>query len=233
MTIRVMVVDDQALVRAGLVGIVNTAPDMHVVGEAGNGDEAVRSAVTTRPDVILMDVRMPGTDGLAATATITSTTTARVIVLTTFDIDEYVYAALRGGASGFLVKDTPPVELLTAIRAVAAGGALLSPGVTRRLIDQFARRTSPQPDTGAEQRRILEATTERQREVLALIGAGLTNDEISQRLHISAGTTKTHIGNLLAKLDARDRVQLVILAHRADLLADPQRKVGARERGTT
>jgi DNA-binding NarL/FixJ family response regulator len=228
MVIRVMVVDDQALVRAGLIGIVNSAPDMHVVGEAGAGDEAVRAAAATRPDVILMDVRMPGTDGVAATATITSSSPARVIMLTTFDLDEYVYGALRAGATGFLVKDTPPLDLLAAIRAVAAGDALLSPGVTRRVIDEFARGTGSPRESCAAMARILDSTTERQRDVLTLIGAGFTNDEIARTLHISAGTTKTHIGNLLANLDARDRVELVLLAHRAGLQADTRQHVPSR-----
>jgi DNA-binding NarL/FixJ family response regulator len=213
--LRVVVVDDQELLRAGLVGIINTASDLRVVGEAGDGGEAVRVVEAQQPEVVLMDIRMPGTDGLEATRRITARTRTRVIILTTFDLDDYVYTALRHGASGFLLKDTPPADLLQAIRVVAAGDALLSPAVTRTLVDRFTR----EPVTGERPTRaeLLEGTTEREREVLALIAQGATNQEIAQQLHISAGTTKTHVGHLLAKLGARDRVHLVIKAHQAGL----------------
>jgi DNA-binding NarL/FixJ family response regulator len=211
----VVVADDQALLRAGLIGIVDTAADLQVVGEAATGEEAVQVVRTERPDVVLMDIRMPGTDGLEATRQITESTSARVLILTTFDLDEYVYRALRNGASGFLLKDTPPAELLAAVRVVAGGDALLAPGITRRLIDDFARRRPAQDPLPVNE--LLAVTTEREREVLACIAAGLTNHEIARELHISAGTTKTHVGHLLTKLDARDRVQLVILAYQAGL----------------
>jgi DNA-binding NarL/FixJ family response regulator len=215
MTIRVVVADDHALLRAGLIGIVNTASDLQVVGEAGNGDEAVRVVRAEEPDVVLMDIRMPGTDGLEATRQIAEATPCRVLILTTFDLDEYVYAALRNGASGFLLKDTPPTELLAAVRVIARGDALLAPGVTRRLIDDYTRRSASSDDQPDEN--LLAATTDREREVLAAIAKGLTNNEIARELHISAGTTKAHIAHLLTKLGARDRVHLVILAHQGGL----------------
>jgi DNA-binding NarL/FixJ family response regulator len=210
MTVRVLVAEDQALVRAGLCGIVDTAPDLTVVGEAMTGEEAVELATSAHPDVVLMDVRMPGMDGLEATRRITATTLARVLVLTTFDLDDYVYAALRGGASGFLLKDTPPADLLAAIRVVAAGDALLAPSVTARLIARLASNDAPAtpPD------RRLATVTDHEHEVLLLVAEGLSNAEIAARLGIGTGTAKTHVAHLLTKLDARDRVQLVILAHR-------------------
>ncbi|MEV7119791.1 response regulator transcription factor [Kitasatospora griseola] len=225
MTIRVLVADDQALVRAGFRGIVDAADGFTVVGEAATGAEAVELARRTAPDVVLMDIRMPGTDGLAATRQIAASRASnssagevKVLILTTYDIDDYVYTALRAGASGFLLKDTPPEELLAAIRVVAAGDALLAPSITRRLIREFAARPATpvceDPDTAAQ----LAAITEREREVLTLIGQGLTNSEIAERLFITTGTVKTHVGHLLAKLAARDRVHLVILAHRAGLV---------------
>ncbi|MEV6415067.1 response regulator transcription factor [Kribbella sp. NPDC051718] len=214
MTVRVLIAEDQALVRAGLKGIVGTAPDLQVVGEAATGAAAVELIPTTLPDVILMDIRMPGMDGLEATRLITASSAARVLVLTTFDLDEYVYAALRGGASGFLLKDTPPAELLAAIRVIAAGDALLGPSITRRLIDEFA--TLPQAPRPTLR---LSAVTEREREVLLLVAEGMSNAEIARRLHIEPGTAKTHVAHLLTKLDARDRVQLVILAFRAGLVS--------------
>jgi DNA-binding NarL/FixJ family response regulator len=200
MTVRVVVADDQTLV---------------LVGQAGTGREAVEQAHRHRPDVILMDVRMPDLDGIEATRRITGDTEVRVLMLTTFDLDEYVYAALRAGASGFLLKDTPPRDLLAAIRVVAAGDALLAPSVTRRLITRFAAqpgRTGPIADPGP-----LPAITDREREVLTLVAEGLSNTEISARLHITPGTAKTHVAHLLTKLDARDRVQLVIIAYRHGL----------------
>ncbi|GAA0970996.1 response regulator transcription factor [Acrocarpospora macrocephala] len=209
MTVRVVVADDETLLRAGLCGIIGTAPDLTVVGEAANGLEAVRLVRTRAPHVVLMDIRMPDLDGLEATRLITASSDAKVVILTTFDLDEYVYVALRGGASGFLVKDTPAQDLLTAIRVVAAGQALLSPSVTRRLITKFAQR-----DHSA----LPHDITERERQVLTLIAEGLTNSEIAERLHIGPGTAKTHVRHLLAKLDARDRVHLVIIAYRSGLV---------------
>ncbi|MEU9889775.1 response regulator transcription factor [Sphaerisporangium sp. NPDC051011] len=212
MSVRVVVADDQALVRAGVCGIVGTAPDLTVVGQAATGAEAVRVAERTGPDVVLMDIRMPGMDGLEATRRITASGWARVVMLTTFDLDEYVYAALRGGASGFLLKDVPPRDLLEAVRVVAAGEALLAPRVTRRLIAEFAAR--PLPARGD-----LPGVTGREREVLTLIAQGLSNAEIAHRLHIGPGTVKTHVRHLLTRLDARDRVHLVIIAYRAGLVS--------------
>jgi DNA-binding NarL/FixJ family response regulator len=215
MSIRVLVAEDQALLRAGLSGIVDTAPDLAVVGEAGDGLQAVELALSLRPDVVLMDIRMPGIDGLQATQLITASSPVKILILTTFDLDEYVYEALRSGASGFLLKDTPPLELLAAIRIIAAGEALLSPSITRRLIYEFARRPSPLSPPALPG---LAGVTERERQVLLLVAEGLTNNEIAQRLHIEPGTAKTHVAHLLTKLDARDRIQLVILAHRTGLV---------------
>ncbi len=219
MTLRVLVADDQALVRAGFRGIVAATPGFTVVGEAGTGAEAVQQARSTRPDVVLMDVRMPDMDGIEATRQITrspATSAVRVLILTTFDLDEYVFAALRAGASGFLLKSISPAELLSAIRIIAAGDALLAPSVTRRLVEEFARTPSAarpaQPAAGA-----MNAITAREREVLALVAAGLSNTEIARALNISQATTKTHVGHLLTKLGARDRVHLVILAYQAGL----------------
>jgi DNA-binding NarL/FixJ family response regulator len=212
--IRVVVADDQALVRGSFVLLIGTAPDLTVVGEAATGAEAVAVVRRERPDVVLMDVRMPGVDGIEATRAITAdpaTAGTRILILTTFDIDEYVYAALRAGASGFLLKDIRPPDLLDAIRVVAAGEALLAPTATRRLIDTFIR-TPPQPV-----RAVLPELTDREREVLELVADGLANQEIAERLHISLSTTKTYIGRLLTKLRARDRAQLVIAAYRAGL----------------
>ena len=217
MTIRVLVADDQTLLRAGLAGIVNTAPDLTVVGEAATGREAVDLARTQRADVVLMDIRMPDMDGLEATREITTSGHTRVLILTTFDLDEYVYTALRNGASGFLLKDTPAQDLLTAIRVIAAGDALLAPGITRRLIQEFAAR--PPLASHRTSSDVLDAITDRENEVLMLVAAGMSNSEIAQHLHIGAGTAKTHVGHLLTKLDARDRVQLVIIAHRAGLIS--------------
>ncbi|MBO2453204.1 response regulator transcription factor [Actinomadura barringtoniae] len=206
--ISVLVADDQALVRAGLVGIIGTAPDLEAVGEAADGAQAVALARELQPDVVIMDIRMPGVDGLEATRQITG---SRVLVLTTFDLDQYVYAALRGGASGFLLKDTPPRELLDGIRTIARGDALLSPAITRRLITAFTTRPIP-PDSAA-----LANLTARERDVLLLVAEGLSNAEIAVHLDIAPGTARTHVAALLSKLKARDRIQLVILAHRSGL----------------
>jgi DNA-binding NarL/FixJ family response regulator len=211
MTITVVVADDHPLVRAGFRVLVDTAPDLRVAGEASTGQEAVEVARRVRPDVMLMDIRMPKVDGIEATRRILGPDTAtKIMILTTFDLDEYVFAALRAGASGFLLKDTPPADLLAAIRVIAAGEALLAPAVTRRLIEEFARRPVPA-------RRNLEGITGREQEVLCLIGAGLSNGEIAQRLHLTVATVKTHVGRLLMKLQARDRAQLVIAAYEAGL----------------
>ncbi|HEX6335918.1 MAG TPA: response regulator transcription factor [Jiangellaceae bacterium] len=214
MTIRVAVADDQALVRSGFTVLLSGEPDIDVVGEAGNGAEAVAVAAREHPDVILMDVRMPVMDGLDATRRITgdeSLASTRVVILTTFDLDEYVYDALRAGASGFLLKDTLPVDLLNAVRVVAAGDALIAPRITRRLIEEFARR--PGPTAAAAARSALDQITEREREVLELVARGQSNAEIAARLYVSHATVKTHVSRLLMKLDARDRAQLVMVAY--------------------
>jgi DNA-binding NarL/FixJ family response regulator len=218
--IRVLVADDQALLRASFRVLLDSEPDLVTVGEAGTGGQAVTLARQEKPDVILMDIRMPMLDGIEATRQITSdpaTGTAKVLILTTFDLDEYVFAALRAGASGFVLKDTPPDELLAAIRVIAAGEALLSPGITRQLINEFAK--IPEPGN-SKHPAALEEITEREREVLTLIGLGLSNDEIAARLFVSMSTVKAHIGRLLAKLGARDRAQLVIAAYSARLVGD-------------
>jgi DNA-binding NarL/FixJ family response regulator len=215
--IRVLVADDQALVRGSFRLLVDTAPDLQVIGEAATGAEAVEIATREKPDVLLMDIRMPGMDGIEATRQITGseqTGAARVLILTTFDLDEYVYAALRAGASGFLLKDTPPADLLAAIRVIAAGDALLAPAVTRRLIAEFARR----PEPGQQPAVTLEGVTDREREVLTLIARGLSNAEIAQALHVTMATAKTHVGRLLGKLGARDRAQLVMVAYETGLV---------------
>jgi len=245
MTISVAVADDQALVRVGFCGIIAATPGFSVVGEAANGAEAVAVARAAKPDIVLMDVRMPVLDGIEATRQITASPQSagvRVIILTTFDLDEYVFAALRAGASGFLLKDTLPADLLTAIRVVAAGEALLAPSVTRRLISEFARTPAPArgsagamasspsaapapapqaplapPATAAD--RMAQLLTERECEVLRLVATGMSNAEIADQLYISPATAKTHVAHLLTKLDARDRVQLVIIAYQAGLTA--------------
>jgi DNA-binding NarL/FixJ family response regulator len=214
--IRVVLADDQALVRAGFRALLDAQADIEVVGEASDGDEAVRLALEHRPDVVLMDIRMPGTDGLSATRTIVDDerlAEVRVVILTTFDLDEHVFEAIRLGANGFLVKDTEPEELLRAVRAVVAGDALLSPSVTRRLIAEFATRAK---DPGRVPG--LSGLTEREREVMALVGEGLTNDEIAERLIMSSATARTHVSRAMVKLGARDRAQLVVFAYEAGLV---------------
>jgi DNA-binding NarL/FixJ family response regulator len=214
--IRVALADDQALVRAGFRALLDAQADIEVVGEAADGEDAVRLAVHERPDVVLMDIRMPGVDGLEATRRIVDDdrlAAVHVVILTTFDLDEYVFEAIRAGASGFLVKDTEPVELIQAVRVVARGDALLSAGVTRRLIEEFANRAK-EPRLSPQ----LELLTEREREVMALVGAGLTNDEIADRLYMSPATAKTHVSRAMVKLGARDRAQLVVFAYESGLV---------------
>jgi DNA-binding NarL/FixJ family response regulator len=208
MTIRVLVVDDQAMVRAGFRLLLADEPDIEVVAEAGNGLEAVAEAARVSPHVVLMDIRMPELDGLAATRRILAADpTSRILILTTFDLDEYVYRALEAGASGFVLKDDPPEQLIAAVRTVAAGDALLSPTVTKRVIEQFARSPRPAPPKGVDE------LTAREREILRLIVAGLSNAEIGKELYISDTTVKTHITHIFQKLDLRDRVQAVVLAY--------------------
>ncbi|MEU6881742.1 response regulator transcription factor [Streptomyces sp. NPDC046712] len=214
--IRVVLADDQTLVRAGFRSILADEDDIEVVGEAADGEQAIALARDLRPDVVLMDIRMPGLDGLEATRRITADARleeVKVVILTTFDVDDYVYGALRAGASGFLVKDTEPMELLHGVRVVARGDALIAPAVTRRLIAEFAGR-SKQPDPSPR----LNALTEREREVMGLVGAGLSNDEIAQRLVLSPATAKTHVSRIMTKLDVRDRAQLVILAYESGMI---------------
>jgi DNA-binding NarL/FixJ family response regulator len=209
--IRVLIADDQALVRGGFRLLVDSAPDLMCVGEAADGAEAVRLVASEHPDVVLMDIRMPVMDGIEATHVVVGDTRAsatRILILTTFDLDEYVYQALRAGASGFLLKDTDPDALLDAIRVIAAGDALLAPSVTRRLIAEFARR----PAAVHAQLDGVEQLTEREREVLVLVARGLSNSEIATELYISPATAKTHVSRIMMKLDARDRAQLVALA---------------------
>ena len=218
MTIRVVIADDQLLVRSGFRVLIDSADDLEVVGEAGDGAEAVALARQEQPDVVLMDIRMPNVDGLEATRQIVGdehTAGVRVLVLTTFDIDEYIYAALRAGASGFLLKDTPPADLLAGIRVVAAGDALLAPSVTRQLIEEFARR----PQLDGPTPRSLEVLTERELEVLTLVARGWSNAEIAEHLFVSAATAKTHVSRVLMKLDARDRAQLIVIAYETGLVA--------------
>jgi DNA-binding NarL/FixJ family response regulator len=258
--IRVVVADDQALVRVGFCGIISATPGFIVVGEAANGVEAVEAARRNRPDVILMDVRMPVMNGIEATRQITQSTDVRALILTTFDLDEYVFAALRAGASGFLLKDTFPADLLTAIRVVAGGDALLAPSVTRRLIGEFARTgsatgsaagsatgpaagaatgaaagaatgaaagaaapVSASPGSRATADHLTRVLTEREMEVLSMVARGLSNAEIAEELTISPATAKTHVAHLLTKLDARDRIQLVIMAYQSGLVSAPRR----------
>ncbi len=224
MSIRVAVVDDQALVRGGFAMVLGHQNDIEVVAEAGTGLEAIEAARTHRPDVILMDIRMPEMDGLEATSRIVEEADwpVRVLILTTFDPDEYVYKALRAGASGFVLKDIPPEELVAAVRTVADGGALLAPSITRRLIGQFAERLAV--DTRVSSR--LQRLSNREREVLAAIARGLNNTEISEQLFIGAATVKTHVSSILAKLGLRDRAQAVVFAYESGLAEAGNHDIG-------
>jgi DNA-binding NarL/FixJ family response regulator len=221
--IRVLLVDDQSLVRMGFRMILEAEPDMTVVGEAGDGAAGLSMAAALLPDVVLMDVRMPGTDGIEATAAITAAGgPAKVLILTTYDLDQYVYAGLRAGASGFLLKDAPPADLLAAVRTVAAGEAVLAPSTTRRLIDQFAA-LLPDPERGARRDSLLEPLTDREREVFGLIARGQSNREIAAELHLSESTIKVHVGHILAKLNLRDRIQAVVQAYESGLITPESR----------
>ncbi|MDT7724219.1 MAG: hypothetical protein QOI21_795 [Actinomycetota bacterium] len=217
MTIRVVLADDQVLVRAGFRVLLETEDGFEVCAEAGNGAEAVTQAIRHRPDIVVMDIRMPGVDGLEATRQITANpelSGVKVLVLTTFDVDEYVYEALRAGASGFLLKDTEPVELLRALQVIAAGEALLAPTVTRRLIAEFVGR----PENRRVDSSAVREVTDREREVLALVAGGLSNDEIAAQLVISTATARTHVSRIMTKIGARDRAQLVVLAYESGLV---------------
>lgn len=215
MSIRVVIADDQALVRAGFVALLNAQDDIEVVGEADNGEQAVRMARELTPDVVLMDIRMPVMDGLAATREIAAEpalAAVKVVVLTTFELDEYVFEAMRAGATGFLVKHTEPADLVKAVEVVAGGDALLSPSVTRRLVEEFASHAKPAPTT------VLSELTDREREVMALVAEGLTNAEIAERLFMSPATARTHVSRILLKLNARDRTQLVVMAYESGMV---------------
>ena len=220
--ISVLLVDDHSLIRKGFRLVLDAEPDIEVTGEAADGTTAVSMCSALRPDVVLMDVRMPGRDGIAATRDIVAAgLPSKVLILTTFDLDEYIYAALRAGASGFLLKDTRPDDLATAIRTIAAGDAVLAPGATRRLISQFAAAQPAEPAEPAGGRhaaQIRQALTGREQDVFSLIATGMSNNEIAARLHLSEGTVKIHVGRILAKLGLRDRVQAVVLAYESRLI---------------
>jgi DNA-binding NarL/FixJ family response regulator len=223
MTTSVLLADDQELMRMAFRMVIDTQPDIEIVGEAANGREAVDASLKLEPDVVLMDVRMPELDGVQATRTIVeSQRDTRIIILTTFDLDEYVYAALQAGASGFLLKDTPPADLLSAIRAVASGDAVVAPRVTRRLLSTYAHRlpVSGRPDRGRRER--LELLTAREREVLTEVASSRSNAEIAERLVLSEATVKSHVGHILAKLGLRDRVQIVVFAYETGLVTPSQ-----------
>ncbi|MDT0319747.1 response regulator transcription factor [Streptomyces millisiae] len=222
MTVRVVVAEDQAAVRQGLVLILGSAPDIEVVGEAADGERAVELARELRPDLVLMDIQMPVLDGVAATARITGERLAEVLVLTTFDFDEYVFGALRAGAGGFLLKDSDAASLIAAVRTVAAGEGTIAPAVTRRLIAEFAR-TAPAPRAPAADRSRLATLTPREREVLAHVGAGLANAQIAERLGMAEATVKTHVSRILHKLGLRSRVQAAVLAQEADVTGGQDR----------
>jgi DNA-binding NarL/FixJ family response regulator len=214
--IGVLLADDQALVRAGFRALLDAEDDIDIVGEATDGAEALELTRSLRPDVVLMDIRMPGTDGLAATRAIVedeSLSEVRIVILTTFELDDYVFEALRAGASGFLVKDTEPVDLIAAVRLVASGEGLLSPSITRRVIEEFAVRAKEPPPSPQ-----LDELTQREREVMALVGSGLSNEEIAGRLVVSPATAKTHVSRAMVKLGARDRAQLVVFAYEYGLV---------------
>jgi DNA-binding NarL/FixJ family response regulator len=215
--IRVLLVDDQSLLRMGFRLILEAEPDLEVVGEAADGATGVSMASSLHPDVVLMDVRMPGMDGIQATAAITASRSSKVLILTTYDLDQYVFAGLKAGASGFLLKDAPPDELASAIRTVAAGEAVLAPTATRRLIDQFAP-LLPDPDRQDDRDTMLSKLTDRERTVFAQLATGRSNREIATELHLSEGTVKIHVGRILTKLGLRDRVQAVVLAYESGLI---------------
>jgi DNA-binding NarL/FixJ family response regulator len=220
MTTSIVLVDDQELLRMGFRMVLDAQPDLVVAGEAGDGGEAVELVAELEPDVVLMDVRMPGTDGLEATrAIVGSGSRSRIIILTTFDLDEYAHAALRAGASGFLLKDAPPADLLSAIRAVASGDAVVAPSTTRRLLATLAHRLPAPAGDAAPAQPVLDVLTPREREVLLAVARGLSNAEIADELVLSEATVKTHVGHILAKLELRDRVQIVVLAYDRGLVA--------------
>ena len=223
MSVRVLVADDHPAVRSGLRLLLESDPGIEVVGEAADGAAAVGDARAMRPDVVLMDLHMPGTDGITATRAIVGARLAEVLVLTTFDLDEYVFGALRAGASGFLLKDTPPADLLRGIRTVAAGDALLAPSVTRQLIESYVRRPAARPPAAADH--ALAGLTDRELEVLALVAKGWSNAEIAEHAHITAATAKTHVSRLLMKSGARDRAQLIVLAYESGLVSPADDRV--------
>jgi DNA-binding NarL/FixJ family response regulator len=215
MAIRVLIVDDQALVRAGFRMILEAQPDLEVVGEAGDGSAAIDAVRTLRPDVVLMDVRMPGVDGIEATRRLTEAgVPGKIVILTTYDLDEYVFDALAAGASGFLLKHVPPEELVRGVRVAASGEALLAPSITKRLIEEFAKQRAPVRASGTD----LKSLTDREREVLTLLGRGLSNPEIAKDLKVGEATVKTHVAHVLDKLELRDRVQAAIFAYEIGLI---------------